>query len=61
MVLVQLTICSNVVDISDHVPRLLSGDVLLHEEILRRPFRMLLTTRQWLERYQRKWQASPGH
>ena len=52
MVLVQLTICGDVVDIPDHVSRLLSDDVPLHEEILRKPFRMLLAARLRLERYQ---------
>ena len=51
MVLVQLTICM-VVDIPDHGPRLLSDDVLLHEEILRRPFRMLFAARLRREKYQ---------
>ena len=52
MVPVQLTVCVDVVDISGHVFRLLSDDVLLHEEILRRPFRMLFAARLRLERYQ---------
>ena len=42
MVLVQLTVCRVMVDFPDHVPLLLIGDVLLHEEILRGPFPMLL-------------------
>ncbi len=52
MVLVQLTVCRVMVDFPDHVPLLLIDDVLLHEEVLRRSYRMLFVARQWLERQQ---------
>ena len=54
MVLVQLTVCRVMVDFPDHVPRLLIDDVLLHEEVLRRAYRMLFAAQQRLERCGRK-------